>query len=264
MQGGALVVRRNLPLRIWYQQKDKPNAYGEYHHLIKGLVMPAAHIPLIETRLHTYRIVKKKSAISDDVGQAVDVAFDLRGSSAPSRTRVNNCTEVKKQTESAAKKSPPDEPEQFEIGQMTREQKKQLAESLRHHRPIRKKSPADEFETLTHVITLGDCTDYDRRRAESYLKAAHEIRRQEKAMKPEGIKLAEQIQVWARIKNIQISKVQADRLACGEEVTALDTVYRAHPVTGELIATDINLPWRKILARHKTSNLINRWRLAVK
>lgn len=94
--------------------------------------------------------------------------------------------------------------------------------------------------------------------------AAHEIRRQEKAMSPEGIKLAEQIQDWARIKNIQISKVQAERLACGEAVTALDTVYRAHPVTGELIATDVNLPWRKILASHKTSDLINRWRLAVK
>lgn len=92
MQGGALVSRRGLPLRIWYQQKDEPNNYGEYLDLIKGLVMPATHIPPIETRLHSYRIVCKKSEISEDSAQSVDFDFDLRGASAPSRSSVNNCT----------------------------------------------------------------------------------------------------------------------------------------------------------------------------
>jgi hypothetical protein len=45
LQGGALVARRDLPLRIWYQQKDEPNDYGEYLDLIKGLMMPAVQIP---------------------------------------------------------------------------------------------------------------------------------------------------------------------------------------------------------------------------
>lgn len=176
LQGGALVARRDLPLRIWYQQKDEPNDYGEYLDLIKGLVMPAAHIPPIETRLHTYRIVRKKPEILDDSGQAVDFDFDLRGASAPSRTRVNNCTEVKKHTNSGGDNSPPVEPEQYEIGQMTREQKKRLNESLRNFKPERQKSPADVFESLASAITASDCDDVDQARAENYMKVAAAIR----------------------------------------------------------------------------------------
>lgn len=176
LQGGALVARRNLPLRIWYQQKDEPNAHGEYQSLIKGLVMPTAHIPPIETRLHTYRIVKMKSEILDDAGQAVDVAVDLRGAPAPSRTRVNNCTEVKKQTELTAKKSPPDEPEQLEIGQMTREQKKRLSESLKNYRPERQQSPIAMFESMASAIMSADCDNADQARAEIYMKAAAAMR----------------------------------------------------------------------------------------
>ncbi|MFJ5443560.1 replication endonuclease [Pectobacterium sp. CHL-2024] len=177
LQGGALVARRNLPLRIWYQQKDEPNVYGEYQSLIKGLVMPTAPIPPIETRLHTYRIVKMKSAISDDAGQAVDVAFDLRGAPAPSRTRVNNCTEVKKHTKKVTKKSPPDDPEQYEIGQMTREQKKRLSESLKNYKPERKQSPVAMFESLANTIMSADCDGADQERAESYMKASAAIRK---------------------------------------------------------------------------------------
>ncbi|WP_239664040.1 hypothetical protein [Enterobacter cloacae] len=148
LQGGALVARRDLPLRIWYQQKEEPNDYGEYLDLIKGLVMPAAHIPPIETRLHTYRIVRKKPEILDDSGQAVDFDFDLRGASAPSRTRVNNCTEVKKHTNSGGENSLPEGPEQYEIGQMTHEQKKRLNESIRNYKSERQKSPADRIAAL--------------------------------------------------------------------------------------------------------------------
>ncbi|EPY8419076.1 replication endonuclease [Klebsiella pneumoniae] len=176
LQGGALVARRDLPLRIWYQQKDEPNDYGEYLDLIKGLMMPAVHIPPIETRLHTYRIVRKKPEILDDSGQAVDFDFDLRGASAPPRTRVNNCTEVKKHTNSGGGNSPPVEPEQYEIGQMTREQKKRLNESLRNFKPERQKSPADVFESLASAITASDCDDVDQARAENYMKVAAAIR----------------------------------------------------------------------------------------
>ncbi len=182
LQGGALVARRDLPLRIWYQQKEEPNDYGEYLDLIKGLVMPAAHIPPIETRLHTYRIVRKKPEVLDDSGQAVDFDFDLRGASAPSRTRVNNCTEVKKHTNSGGDNSPPVEPEQYEIGQMTHEQKKRLNESIRNYKPERQKSPADEFEALANAITASDCDDIEQARAESYLKVAQELRQQERDM----------------------------------------------------------------------------------
>jgi hypothetical protein len=39
-------------------------------------------------------------------------------------------------------------------------------------------------------------------------------------------------------------------------VTVLDTVYRAHPVTGELIIAGTDQPWRKTMANHKASELI--------
>lgn len=271
LQGGPLVARCDLPLRIWYQQKAEPNDYGEYLDLIKGLVMPAVHIPPVETRLHSYRIVRKKPEILDDSGQAVAFDFDLRGASAPSRTRVNNCTVVKKRTNSPPG-SPPlmtvpaerEGPEQFEIGQLTREQKKRLNDSLRNFKPERQKSPADEFELLAHSLTSGDCSEYDMQRAESYLRAAHEIRQQEQVLSPGIAVVAGQVLEWAQRRKIQISKPQAIQLARGNEVTVLDTVYRAHPVTGELIIVGTDQPWRKALADHKADDLMSRWRKAVK
>ncbi|EPP7189778.1 replication endonuclease [Klebsiella oxytoca] len=269
LQGGALVARRKLPLRIWYQQKDQPNDHGEYQNLIKGLVMPHTFLPPIETRLHSYRIVRKKPEILDDSRQAVDFVFDLPGASAPSRTRVNNCTEAKKRT-NPPPGSPPlmtvptngEGPEQFEIGQLTRDQRKQVFESIRNYKPPEKKSPADEFESLAYSITSGDCSEYDTQRAESYLKAAHEIRLQEQVLSPEIAGVAGLVQSWAQVKKIQISKPQAIQLARGNEVTVLDTVYRAHPVTGELVIAGVDKPWRKTLADHKAGDLVKRWKRA--
>lgn len=194
LQGGALVARSDLPLRIWYQQKDEPNDYGEYLDLIKGLVMPTVHIPPIETRLHSYRIVRKKPELLDvteqDVDLAVELSVDLPGASAPSRTRVNNCTEVKKRTVLGGE-SPPDlGPEQFEIGQLTREQRKQLRESLHNDKPQRRKSPADEFERLAYSLKLGDGSDYDQYLAESYLKVAAAIRNEAPTRKNSTVQLA--------------------------------------------------------------------------
>jgi hypothetical protein len=265
LQGGALVARRDLPLRIWYQQKDEPNDYGEYLDLIKGLMMPAVHIPPIETRLHTYRIVRKKPEILDDSGQAVDFDFDLRGASAPSRTRtrVNNCTKAKNSPILNAGSPPDPGPEQFEIGQLTREQRKHVRESLHNHKPQRQKSPADEFEELARGITSDDCSEYDTQRAESYLKAAHAIRQSEQVLSLGTVGLAGLVQKWAQVKNVQISKPQAIQLARGEEVTVLDTVYRAHSVTGELIIAGIDKHWRKTLASHTTIKLINRWKKVI-
>ncbi|HHT2220672.1 TPA: replication endonuclease [Klebsiella variicola] len=271
LQGGALVARRKLPLRIWYQQKDQPNDHGEYQNLIKGLVMPHTFLPPIETRLHSYRIVRKKPDILDDSGQAVDFDFDLPGASAPSRTRVNNCTVYKKQTVSPPV-YPPDltvpagemQPEQFEIGQLSRDQRKQIEEDIRNHKSNQRVSSADQYETLALSITAGDCTDYDRARAESYMKAAHALRQEESAVSEEVESLAKEIMGWAKMRKISINPVQAMKLAQGGEVTALDTTYRAKPVTGELIVTGADKHWRKTLARHKAETLVSRWLQAVK
>ncbi|MBI0879295.1 replication endonuclease [Escherichia coli] len=265
LQGGPFVSRSRLVLRAWYQYKNEPSSYGEYQKAIKGLVMPASSIPPVETRLHSYRIVKMKPKSSD----RADPGFDLKGASAPSWTRVNNCTEYKKHTDSPPL-NPPDltvpagevQPEQFEIGQLSRDQRKQIAEDIRNHKSNQRVSPADQFEALALSITAGDCTDYDRARAESYMKAAHAIRQEESAVSEEVESLAQEIMGWAKLRKISINPVQALKLAQGGEVTALDTTYRANPLTGELIVTGADMHWRKTLARHKAETLISRWRQA--
>ncbi|EFM0635774.1 replication endonuclease [Escherichia coli] len=265
LQGGPFVSRSRLVLRAWYQYKNEPSSYGEYQKAIKGLVMPASSIPPVETRLHSYRIVKMKPKSSD----RADPGFDLKGASAPSWTRVNNCTEYKKHTDSPPL-NPPDltvpdgevQPEQFEIGQLSRDQRKQIAEDIRNHKSNQRVSPADQFEALALSITAGDCTDYDRARAESYMKAAHAIRQEESAVSEEVESLAQEIMGWAKLRKISINPVQALKLAQGGEVTALDTTYRANQLTGELIVTGADMHWRKTLARHKAETLISRWRQA--
>ncbi|MEP8997276.1 replication endonuclease [Enterobacter kobei] len=265
LQGGPFVSRSRLVLRAWYQYKNEPTSYGEYQKSIKGLVMPASSIPPVETRLHSYRIVKMKPKSSDHA----DPDFDLKGASAPSWTRVNNCTEHKKHTDPPPLNSPDltvpageVQPEQFEIGQLSRDQRKQIAEDIRNHKSNQRVSPADQFEALALSITAGDCTDYDRARAESYLKAAHAIRQEENAASEDVTVLSDEIISWAKLRKIQINSVQAMKLAQGREVTVLDTTYRANLITGELVTTGADTHWRKTLARHKADLLINRWRQA--
>ncbi|MFW6787062.1 replication endonuclease, partial [Enterobacter hormaechei] len=265
LQGGPFVSRSRLVLRAWYQYKNEPTSYGEYQKSIKGLVMPASSIPPVETRLHSYRIVKMKPKSSDHA----DPDFDLKGASAPSWTRVNNCTEYKKHTDSPpiypldlTMPSGEVQPEQFEIGQLSREQRKQIAEDIRNHKSNQRVSPADQFEALALSITVGDCSDYDRTRAESYMKAAHAIRQEQSAVSDEVESLAKEILSWARLRKLQINPVQALKLAQGGEVTVLDTTYRANLVTGELSVTGADMHWRKALARHKAETLISRWRQA--
>ncbi|WP_238158632.1 replication endonuclease [Trabulsiella odontotermitis] len=178
LQGGAFVSRKNLVVRIWYQLKDEPNTYGEYRNLIKGLTMPAVDIPPVQTRLRSYAIVRIKPEEIDDAGQAVD----LQGASAPSWTRVNNCTEDKKCTDSVGENAPPGEPEQYEIDRLSREQIKQLTERLRQHKPPRKKSFSAELEEIARVIDTPGCDDATSARAESYMRAAHELRQREVAV----------------------------------------------------------------------------------
>lgn len=176
LQGGPFVSRSKLVLRVWYQYKNEPSSYGEYQKAIKGLVMPASSIPTVETRLHSYRIVKMKHKSSD----RADPGFDFKGASAPSWTRVNNCAEVKKYSNLGGNNLPIEEPEQYEIGQMNQEQKKRFNESIINYKPPRQRSYADEFESLAYAITTSDCDDIEQARVESYLKVAQELRYQER------------------------------------------------------------------------------------
>lgn len=172
LQGGPFVTRNRLVLRAWYQYRDEPSSYGEFQRVIKGVVMPASTIPPVETRLHSYRIVKKKPKADDAAGRG----FDLKGAPVPSWTRVNNCTQYEKYTNQEVVNSPTEDPEQYEIGQMSLEQKKRLNESIRNHKPKQQKSPADVFESLANAIAASDCDKADQERAENYMKVAVAIR----------------------------------------------------------------------------------------
>lgn len=262
LQGGPFVLRKHLHVRTWYQTKDEPNDYGEHLSVIKGLVMPTVNIPPVETRLRKFRIVRMKPLPRADADQGVDL--DLQGASAPPWTRVNNCTEVKKQPDSSGDPPLNNEPEQLEIGQKSAGRRKQLAESLRNHKPERKKSPAEEFEALAYAITAGECTELERQRAESYLRAAQSLRQMEEKVTPLVSSVAEQVKRWAKIRKVTVSEHQAIQLAMGKEVTVLDTVYQANQVTGELIVAGMDKQWRKSIAKHKATDLVSRWQALAK
>lgn len=276
LMGGPLAKRRDLPLRTYYQDRPEPNAWGEYLTVIKGVSMPLVNIPPVITRLREFRIVKKSPESAERPGDGCS-SFDLKGASAPSGTRVNNCTEVKKRTESDRENTarsdgvsctnsgapPPGNPEQIQIGKLTREQRRQLRADCLAHKTARKKSAAEELEALAYDITTGDCSDADQVRAENYLRAAAAIRETEQPVTAAVADLAGRVMEWAKLREIPLGRAQALALAQGGQATVIDNVYRANLNTGELVLIDTFQPWRRALAKNKTAELMARWRAAV-
>ncbi len=237
LQGGPFVSRSRLVLRAWYQYKNEPTSYGEYRKAIKGLVMPASSIPPVETRLHSYRIVKMKPKSSD----RADPGFDLKGASATSWTRVNNCTAYKKQTNSRSV-YPPDlsvptgktQPEQFEIGQLSREQRIQIADALRNYKSDQCVSSADQLEALASSITAGDYSEYDKSRAESYMIVAQELRQQKKAeplateLVPVPVSKISVLDEYAKSLGMELSNSLLEHLARGYTLRINDFIIFAN------------------------------------
>ena len=83
-QGGPFVRRDDLQVRTLYEPRAEFNQYGEETVCIRGVYDSAvgAGTPIL-TRLTQWKIVPKR---------AVDLAVDVKGASAPSRSSVNNCT----------------------------------------------------------------------------------------------------------------------------------------------------------------------------
>lgn len=83
-QGGPFVRRDDLQVRTLYEPRTEFNQYGEETVCIKGVYDASigAGSPIL-TRLTQWKIVPKR---------AVDLAVDVKGASAPSRSSVNNCT----------------------------------------------------------------------------------------------------------------------------------------------------------------------------
>jgi hypothetical protein len=83
-QGGPFVRRDDLQVRTLYEPRSEFNQYGEETVCIRGVYdsTVGAGTPIL-TRLTQWKIVPKR---------AVDLAVDVKGAPAPSRSSVNNCT----------------------------------------------------------------------------------------------------------------------------------------------------------------------------
>lgn len=83
-QGGPFVRRDDLQVRTLYEPRAEFNQYGEETICIRGVYDSAVGVDTpILTRLTQWKIVPKR---------AVDLAVDVKGAPAPSRSSVNNCT----------------------------------------------------------------------------------------------------------------------------------------------------------------------------
>ncbi|EBU5873072.1 replication endonuclease [Salmonella enterica] len=115
-QGGPFVRRDDLQVRTLYEPRTEFNQYGEETVCIKGVYDASigAGSPIL-TRLTQWKIVPKR---------AVDLAVDVKGASAPSRSSVNNCTG-----------SESDPPELDLSKPLSRRERRELTNRLRKQKP---------------------------------------------------------------------------------------------------------------------------------
>ncbi|CNI14202.1 replication gene A [Yersinia frederiksenii] len=87
-QGGALVERKELKIRLTYQITEMGNLYAEDVQRIQGIYSPLLGLEsLICTRLVKWQIVPK---LAESAAQAGVLGFS--GGNAAARSSVNNCT----------------------------------------------------------------------------------------------------------------------------------------------------------------------------
>nr|DAY63093.1 MAG TPA: Replication associated protein [Caudoviricetes sp.] len=115
-QGGPFVRRDDLQVRTLYEPRAEFNQYGEETVCIRGVYDSAigADSPIM-TRLTQWKIVPKR---------AVDLAVDVKGAPAPSRSSVNNCTG-----------SESDPPELDLPKPLSRRERRELTNRLRKQKP---------------------------------------------------------------------------------------------------------------------------------
>ncbi|EGV7505270.1 replication endonuclease [Salmonella enterica] len=115
-QGGPFVRRDDLQVRTLYEPRAEFNQYGEETVCIRGVYDSAvgAGTPIL-TRLTQWKIVPKR---------AVDLAVDVKGAPAPSRSSVNNCTG-----------SESDPPELDLSKPLSRRERRELTNRLRKQKP---------------------------------------------------------------------------------------------------------------------------------
>lgn len=119
-QGGPFVRRDDLQVRTLYEPRTEFNQYGEETICIRGVYDSAigADTPIM-TRLTQWKIVPKR---------AVDLAVDVKGAPAPSRSSVNNCTG-----------SESDPPELDLSKPLSRSERRSLTNRLRVKKPVKRR-----------------------------------------------------------------------------------------------------------------------------
>lgn len=115
-QGGPFVRRDDLQVRTLYEPRAEFNQYGEETVCIRGVYDSSvgSGTPIL-TRLTQWKIVPKR---------AVDLAVDVKGAPAPSRSSVNNCTG-----------SESDPPELNLSKPLSRREKRELTNRIRKQKP---------------------------------------------------------------------------------------------------------------------------------
>nr|WP_244175702.1 replication endonuclease [Xenorhabdus vietnamensis] len=99
-QGGPLVARKDLTVRLAYEVTEQGNIYGEDVQRISGVYSPRlGDSSSFVTRTVKWKIVPKSSPLAADKGLAFDPVFSSSWSS------VNNCTEARSATNKGIKDS---------------------------------------------------------------------------------------------------------------------------------------------------------------
>ncbi|WP_337069346.1 replication endonuclease [Klebsiella michiganensis] len=123
-QGGPFVRRDDLQVRTLYEPRTEFNQYGEETVCIRGVYDSAigADTPIM-TRLTQWKIVPKR---------AVDLAVDVKGAPAPSRSSVNNCTGSESDSLALDLEKPLSRREKRELVNLLRKQKPAMRRKFIH------------------------------------------------------------------------------------------------------------------------------------
>jgi len=143
-QGGAFVRRDDLQVRTLYETRTEFNQYGEETVCIRGVYdsTVGAGSPVL-TRLTQWTIVPKRT---------VDLAVDLKGASAPSRSSVNNCTGSESDPPALDLSKPLSRYERRQLTNRLRDKKPALRRKFVHGTPEQEKAITRTIEEI-HLLT---------------------------------------------------------------------------------------------------------------
>ncbi|AYN26556.1 replication endonuclease [Buttiauxella sp. 3AFRM03] len=152
-QGGPLVERRHLRVRLSYETKENGNDYGDTVAKINGIYCPIAGAEsLTLTRTTEYKIVPKRAAVGVDL--------DFQGGIAAPRSTVNNCTPDPAEGEKNRDRHDAEDDENtapIDFERLTRKEKREIASRLaasvaKRRRQVKPETPpAAPLDNKQHI-----------------------------------------------------------------------------------------------------------------